>query len=223
MVFIYKLKSIAEMDKQTKKKLRLVLIMFIIIMIPSSVLLKISYGTYLNDRAIHNHYHGGNIGMTEYESAQKSIKDLEKAKKFYKTNYIIYYNQAKIYAQIDQYEKAIETINDLIEIDAEKIKAHRFVGIYNELAGNKEKAIDHFLKYKNLRTIKYPVEKLNNIELKGLRIEEAMDFFFLDDTLSFRKKTDELKKLYPDDYFINGLEKQFKKGDRLELLRQIIL
>ncbi|MGZ2372083.1 hypothetical protein ACXR6G_20130, partial [Ancylomarina sp. YFZ004] len=210
------------MNKQVKKKLRIILIIFIISMIPLGVFLKMSYGIYLNDRALKKYY-GAHLGKTEIEAAQESIKDFESAKKYYRTNYLIYYNQAKIYAQINQYDKAIETIEDLIEIDSKKIKAHAIAGMLNELNGNNEEAKKYYIKYRILRIEKYPIEKLNDQELKGLRIEEAMDYFFLQDTLSFRLKTDELKKLYPNDDYVIGMYEQFEKVDRLDCLRKMVL
>lgn len=209
------------MNKQIKKKLIIILIICILAMIPLIFILKMSYGVYLKDRALDKTY-GSHMGKTELEAAQESIKDLEKAKKFYKTNQLIYFNQAKMYVLINDYKKAIKTIEDFIEIDSDKDKAYSMLGILNELEGNKEKARSHYLKYKNLRNKKYQIENLNNQELKGLRIEEAMDYFFLQDTLSFKLKTNELIDLYPNDDYLNGLYDNFKKVDRLEILKEML-
>ena len=84
------------MDTTTKKKLKIVLIAFIILLIPLGYVMKIMYGMYLNDKALEI-YWGSHVGMTDKEAAKQANSEFDKAKRFYKKNKAIYINQARLY------------------------------------------------------------------------------------------------------------------------------
>ena len=88
-----------EIYIEMSKKLKII---FLVILIPLGFLLKIFYGIHLNDKAV-NIYWGEHIGFSEAEAASLAVSQFDKAKKYYKWNYLIYYNQARLYGQIQQY------------------------------------------------------------------------------------------------------------------------
>jgi tetratricopeptide (TPR) repeat protein len=183
------------MENETKNKLKVVLVAFIILMIPFGFILKIMHGIYLNDKAMDNYY-GAHIGYSDIEAAKQSISDLEKAKKFYRSNYVIYYNQAILYGHLKQYDKAVEIFENLNEIKPDYIEGYLYQGMFQELNDENERANRSYLKYNKLRSKRYKKEKLTTLELKNFKIAELLDYYFLKDTISFTEKLIELEEKY---------------------------
>ena len=101
------------MEFETRKKLRIVLISFLIILIPLFFLFKWFYAV-----DIHNNVMNDIIVKFHQDSSsvESGIKQLEKAKKLARKNYLIYYDQARLYAINKKYDKAIETLNEYLKI-----------------------------------------------------------------------------------------------------------
>ena len=210
-----------KMDTTTKKKLKIVLIAFIIILIPLGYGMKIMYGMYLYDRALDT-YWGSHIGMSDDEAAREAITQFDKAKKFYKRNKVIYINQARLFGHINQYDKAIKTIEEYLEIKPNFAYGHLMLGVFNELQNETEKSHECYLEFISLQAENYSEKKLDSQELKNMKVQKLIDYYLLNDTVSFKSTLIELEKEYPDDLSINGVKNWFKSENRKEIILEYI-
>ena len=210
-----------KMDTTTKKKLKIVLIVFIILLIPLGYVMKIMYGMYLNDKAL-GIYWGSHVGMTDKEAANQANSEFDNAKRFYKKNKAIYINQARLYGSLKQYDKAIKTIEEYIEIKPDFAYGHLMLGVFSELQNETEKAHDCYLKFISLQAENYAEKKLNSQELKNMKVQKLIDYYLLNDTISFKLTLTELEKEYPDDSSINSVKQWFESENRTEIILEYI-
>ncbi|MBI9055465.1 MAG: hypothetical protein JEY96_16705 [Bacteroidales bacterium] len=209
------------MDTTTRKKLKIVLIAFLILLIPLGFAMKILYGIHLNDKAL-NTYWGAHIGISDKEAASQAISEFDKAKKFNKRNPIIYINQARLYGTLHQYDKAIKTIEEYIEIKPNFAYGYLMLGVFHEQENETKRAQDYYLRYRSLKTEKYSKRTLDKEELKTVEFEELMDFYLLNDTVSFKKRLIDLETKYPNDWMINGVKLQQESESRKEIILGLI-
>ena len=153
------------MDSSVKKKLKIVLIAFAIILIPLGYVVKNLIAIHINDMAINSVYMEPHYGMSEAEIRQQAIAELDKAIKINKRNYLFYLNKAKFYFELNQYQNALTEVQKSVERNdyAELIV---FQGVLNEYLNKRQKAIDLYrkalIKYKD-RLSKQP----DNLILKA--------------------------------------------------------
>lgn len=205
------------MDTTTKKKLKIVLIAFLIILIPLGYVIKLMCGIHLNDRAL-DIYWGPHIGISDKEAAKLANSEFDKAKRFYKRNKVIYINQARLYGNLKQFDKAIKTVEEYIEIKPNFTYGYLMLGVFNELQNETVKAQECYLKYISIKTENFSVKQLDSQELKNMKVEKLMDYYLLNDTVSFKTILSELEKEYPDDLLVSGVKKQFESESRKEII-----
>jgi tetratricopeptide (TPR) repeat protein len=62
---------------------------------------------------------------------------LERAKKYAKNNYLLYYDQARLYCKLNDYDKALGVLNDYLKIDSEKQSLFYLKGLIYDIQNKK--------------------------------------------------------------------------------------
>ncbi|MFC0875023.1 hypothetical protein ACE01N_00430 [Saccharicrinis sp. FJH2] len=208
------------MNKELKKNLKFIGITVLILLYPSYYLFKYAYSDYLNDRAL-NIVYGAHKGVNETEAKEKAIELLEKAKSYRKKHYIFYYNQAKLYLELQNFPKAETTLGELIQIRPDDDKGYLYYGVALELNHKPDSARQLYMEYRNRVDREYRDTKPENQNPDRYRAYRLVLDFLLNDDVAFRKDLNLLQTEYPDfdtGEILEKLEKESRKEFLLERL-----
>jgi tetratricopeptide (TPR) repeat protein len=97
------------MDNSVKRKLKIVLIAFVIILIPLGYFVKNLIAIHIHDRAIQSVYMEPHIGLSEREAQLKAILEINKAIKIYKKNHQFYQSKTELYWELKDFKSALES------------------------------------------------------------------------------------------------------------------
>jgi len=100
------------MESSVKRKLRIVLIAFAIILIPLGYLVKNLIANHYHDKAMQYLYNEPHIGMKISEVNEKAISYLDKAIKLNKRNILFYKNKSEVLWELDETESALKVLKE---------------------------------------------------------------------------------------------------------------
>lgn len=132
------------MNRETKKKLRIVLIVFLILMIPSFFVIKRMIAIQIHDDVINMTYKQSHVGLDETILIKLGIADLERAKNYSKSNYLIYFDQARLYCKLNDYNKALGVLDDYLKIDSQKQGMYYLKGLIYDIQNKRDSAISNY-------------------------------------------------------------------------------
>ncbi|HUX55205.1 MAG TPA: hypothetical protein VMV56_12375 [Williamwhitmania sp.] len=128
------------MDLETRKKARVILVIFIILLIPLIFFTKWMIGVQINNR-VEDRIYRSPIGFTDATVIKSGINDLERAKFYAKRNYLIYYNQARLYCLLKDYPRAIGVIEQYESINKHQQKLDYLKGLIYDILDKRDSAI----------------------------------------------------------------------------------
>ena len=96
------------------------------------------------------------------------------------------------------------------------------LGVFSELQNENTRAHDCYLKFISLQAENYSEKELDSQELKNMKVQKLIDYFLLNDTVSFKSTLIELEKEYPDDISVNGVKEWFESENRKEIILEYI-
>jgi tetratricopeptide (TPR) repeat protein len=216
------------MDKTIKKKIRLVLIAFCILIIPIGYLAAISYAIKIHDNALE-------LAQIKYpddpDVTQKSIIEIDKAIKIYPWNYLFYMNKAQLQLKLKDYKEALISARKGTEKNNQYAEGLEFQGLIYEYLGQPDsakilysKAID---KYK-IRLNKNPDNQFTN---RGIALLYAIigdmnnSKAYLTDihetTEYYEKQLIERYDFYIENYQYGGL-RDFLSNESIEMINDSI-
>jgi|GEM_PF-1730453 hypothetical protein len=128
------------MAVETRKKARVILVVFIILLIPLFFFTKRMIGIQINDR-VETRVYGAHIGFDDAAVIKLGIKDLDLAKFYAKRNYLIYFNQARLYCLLKDYPSAIGVIEEYESISKHQQKLNYLKGLIYDILDKRDSAI----------------------------------------------------------------------------------
>lgn len=204
------------MNTEIKKNLKFIGITVLILLYPSYYLFKYAYSDYLNDRAL-NIVYGAHQGVNETEAKERAIDLLEKAKSYRKKHYIFYYNQAKLYLELQNYQKAETTLAELVRLRPDDDKGYLYYGIALELNHKPDSARQLYTEYRQRVDQEYMDTKQENKNPEGYRAYRLVLDFLLNDVVTFRKDLNVLQTEFPE-YDTGEILEKLKQENRKEFL-----
>jgi tetratricopeptide (TPR) repeat protein len=143
------------MDNSTKKKVKIILITFGILLIPMFFVFKRMYAAQIHKSVINNVYMESHIRENESTIVLKGIVDLDNAKKYSKNYYPLYSDQARLYCIIKDYNNALKVLSDYELINPHTTKTKYQKGLIFDAIGIRDSAVKY-----------YRMVLLNNKDLK---------------------------------------------------------
>ncbi|MFB6343212.1 hypothetical protein ACE1ET_15910 [Saccharicrinis sp. FJH62] len=208
------------MNKELKKNLKFIGITVLILLYPSYYLFKYAYSDYLNDRAL-NIVYGAHKGVNDTEAKEKAIELLEKAKSYRKKHYIFYYNQAKLYLELQNFPKAETTLGELIQIRPDDDKGYLYYGVALELNHKPDSARQLYAEYRNRVDREYRDTKPENQNPEQYRTYRLTLDLLLRDETSFNKDLQYLQNEDPGFVMADDLN-ELHATDRSDFLLQML-
>ncbi|MFB6319947.1 tetratricopeptide repeat protein [Saccharicrinis sp. FJH54] len=208
------------MNTDLKKNLKFIGITVLILLYPSYMLFKYAYSDYLNDRAL-NIVYGAHQGVNDVEAKEKAIELLEKAKSYRRKHYIYFYNQAKLYLELQNFAKAETTLGDLIRIRPDDIKGYLYYGVALELNHKPDSARQLYLEYRNRVDREFQDTKPENKNPEQYRTYRLTLDLLLRDETSFNKDLQYLQIEDPGFIVADNLN-ELRTGDRSDFLLQML-
>lgn len=128
------------MEVETRKKVRIILFTFIILLIPLIFFTKWMIGVQINNR-VEDRIYRAPFGLDDATIIKSGIKDLDRAKFYAKRNYLIYYNQARLYCLIKDYPSAIGVIEQYESINKHQQKLNYLKGLIYDILDKRDSAV----------------------------------------------------------------------------------
>jgi tetratricopeptide (TPR) repeat protein len=195
------------MEIKIKKKIRVILIAFLILMIPGFFLLKWFYAVDIHDRVMENIIIKGQDDSLQIYNG---IKQLDRAKSLTRSNYLIYFDQARLYCMIKDYKSALHSINEYILV---KPKSKRLIyqkALILDISGHTDSAITLY------KIVYRDIKKFKNKEDSAIRMTNFV--YLIYGRNSAIKILDNLKAKYPNDDMISSMFNFYDKLTRKELV-----
>lgn len=156
------------MDKPTKKKLKIVAIIFAILIIPIGYLMLMAYAIDLHNEA----YYNANIRHINNPSISKqSITQMDKAFKIYPFRYMFRINKAELQLQIKDYKGALASVREATKMNNDYAEGWEFLGlIYHNLNNADSTRICYNIAIEKLqdRLEKEPKNEMTKLQIANL-------------------------------------------------------
>lgn len=216
------------MKKPANKRLKRVLIAFVIIMIPLSYIIALAYSIDLNDKAVENAII---LHPNDKIEINKSIDHINIAIKIYPWNYSFRMNKAQMLMKLNNYRGALNSAKKGTDLNKQYPYGLEYIGMIYEYLDLPDSAKIYYSKA--IDRYKQKLEhKNNNIRLTQ---EIALLYTFLNDSINANKfithlskdtddNTKELLKIfnfYIENYQSGGL-KDFYEGETIRMIHNSI-
>ncbi len=186
-----------------KKKIRFIIIGFLIAIVPLFILVKREYAISLQKQAIELYQFSNS--PQDYD---KAIDKLNLAIKLAPRAYLFYATKADIFERQKKYNEAINEFKKIIEFKGDYAEGYMFIGMLYEKLKMKDSAFFYYneaYKIYDNRTSKYIKDK---DKLFLAEVNKAYTLYLLNDSVKAKEEFNLLKTKYPADTLIlNEMEK----------------
>jgi tetratricopeptide (TPR) repeat protein len=211
------------MDKKSKRKIKIVLIVFGILIIPIGYLIAILYSINMHDDAIKR-------AQMEYpndlEITKNSIETINKAIKIYPWNYLFWINKAQLQTKLEDYRAALNSAQRATDLNNDYAEGLEYKGLIYEFLNQPDSAEIYYQKAIDKYKERFKRENDNlllNREIALLytfigKTTKANDFLTpIPDTLNYyRKNMIHRYDYYIENYKSGGL-KNFLHGETVKM------
>lgn len=216
------------MDTQIKKKLKIVLIAFAILIIPLGYLIAISFSIKIHNVALEK-------AMVRYPDdksvIKESINEIDKAIRIYPWNYLFHMSKAELQIELNDCRGALISAKKATDLKKQYAEGIEYIGMIYEFLNQPDSAKNYYLKAID----KYKKRLENKSNNNMVNIEIALLYSFLRDSVKSNhylkcasNDTDIYSKLMYDryDYYIENYKsgglKDFMFGETVEMVNNSV-